>query len=249
MSIFKLSQKDQASTIDIHHDFEFVDCGLNGLHVISIGAVIDGPKKRSLFYGINNDFFNSDVFLDMVNDEGKLSEKSNNTWMFENVFKHIICRVGAKTVSISDARLAIAHGRKFSIHAEDQKPVSKPVPTVVVGTPDEIKEALLKVVSAASPAGETTVRPWGYYTAHDHVCLANLFGGMRNMPDNWCYFSLDIRQMSDIFGQDHDDFNPNTPHHPLYDAVAQYKTARKLAVFVANADPKTLGNLVKGATA
>jgi hypothetical protein len=243
MSVF--NPTDKASTVELHHDFEFVDAGLDGLHFISVGCVAAGPSKSALFYGINKDFFGTELFHDMTRDEN--SDSENNTWMFDHVFKHIKCRVGKKLTDLATARLAIAEGAKFSIIAEDQAPVSKPKPTVVVGTVSEIKEALLKVVAGVSPKGvEITVQPWGYYTAHDHVLLANIFGGMRHMPDNWRYYSIDVRQLTDILGQDHDDFNPNTPHHPLYDAVAQFKTARKMADLVSSVSSAKLGALVKG---
>lgn len=243
MSVFRPA--DKASIVELHHDFEFVDAGLDGLHFISVGCVAAGPKKSALFYAINRDFFATDLFRDMIRDENNDSE--NNTWMFNHVFKHIKCRVGKKLTDLTTARLAIAEGAKFSIVAEDQAPVSKPKPTVIVGSVEEIKEALLKVVASVSPKGiETTVQPWGYYTAHDHVLLANIFGGMRHMPDNWRYYSIDVRQLTDILGQDHDDFNPNTPHHPLYDAVAQFKTARKMADLVESLPLQKLGALVKG---
>jgi hypothetical protein len=243
MSVF--NPADRAALVEIHHDFEFVDDGSNGLHFISVGCVIAGPKKSTLFYAINSDFFTSDVFTDMVNNDNEDSD--NNTWMFEHVFKHIICRIGTRKVDLTTARLAIASGKKFSIHAEDQQPVSKPTPTVIVGTTEQIKDALLKAVSSVAPKGDYEVQPWGYYIAHDHVLLANIFGGMRKMPENWRYYSLDVRQLSDVLGQDHDDFNPNTPHHPLYDAVAQYKTAKKLTKLVASTEASKLGTLVKGA--
>lgn len=35
---------------------------------------------------------------------------------------------------------------------------------------------------------------WGYYSSYDHVCLAQLFGRMVDMPDGVPWFTRDIKQ-------------------------------------------------------
>lgn len=58
---------------------------------------------------------------------------------------------------------------------------------------------------------------WGYYSAYDHVVLAQLFGAMINFPEGWPFYTKDIKQFCDSLG------NPKLPeddgsHHALHDA-------------------------------
>jgi hypothetical protein len=39
---------------------------------------------------------------------------------------------------------------------------------------------------------------WGYYSAYDHVVLAQLFGRMVDMPDGVPWFTQDIRQLKEM---------------------------------------------------
>lgn len=247
MSIFKLDAATAKNRVNVHHDFEFVDDGLKGLFFISIGAVIEGPKAKKLFYGINESFFKSERFIAMCAENNK-----QNDWMFENVFSHIqanmLGRELQEVMSLSEGRRFIAKrgAKSFEIRQRDQRTLSKPTPTIIVGTTEQIKNKLVETIESTIDSKSYEIQPWGYYTAHDHVLLSNLFGNMSNMPDNWIYYSYDIRQMTDIFGLDHDDWNPNTPHHPLYDAIAQYKMAKRIQDHIAKIDATELGKAVKG---
>lgn len=41
---------------------------------------------------------------------------------------------------------------------------------------------------------------WGYYSAYDHVALAQLFGPMVEMPEGWPYYTRDVKQLAEDWG-------------------------------------------------
>jgi hypothetical protein len=59
---------------------------------------------------------------------------------------------------------------------------------------------------------------WGWYSAYDHVVMAQLYGPMVNLPKSFPMYTCDIKQMCDRHG------NPKLPpqdgqeHNALYDA-------------------------------
>jgi len=114
---------------------------------------------------------------------------------------------------------------------------------IVVGTQATIRRKLVAMVAAATTFKKPEVRQWCYYSAHDTVCFNNLFGGMMHKPDNWCNYAIDLRLLSDVFGKDHDDYNPEAkyPHHPLFDALGQYETAMALQKTLLNGNVVDIG--------
>lgn len=244
MGVFNVPKSVRLSMVDIHHDFEFVDEGNDGLHTISIGAVIEGDLGRKLFYGIYKGFFDSDVFKRMLK-----IDNDQNKWMRKNVMKHIFVRLAGgakKPVTIDEAWDDLRNGAKFSIAANYQELSGRTDVDVYVGSITGIKTKLLAVVDAVTSADKPTVRQWCYYSAHDTVCFNNLFGGMMGKPDGWCNYAIDLRLLTDVMGLKHDDYNPEAklPHHPLFDALGQYATAEKLRKFVAKSEASALGKLV-----
>lgn len=235
MRVFNLSDAQKRRTVDIHHDFEFVDEGPAGLHIISMGAVFEGYKRKKLLYAINRDFFSTPLFKRMCE-----TNNEQNTWMFDNVFTHINVRVetrqGQVRLTAKGARKAVAAGKTVTVLAVDQKVQGRGNATVIVGTLAQIRAKVEATIASVTDAPEAKrhVRQWCYYSAHDVVCFDNLFGGMINVPESFAYHAIDLRLLTDVFGQKHDSFNPDAkyPHHPLFDALAQYETAKKLAVLV-----------------
>lgn len=64
---------------------------------------------------------------------------------------------------------------------------------------------------------------WGYYSAYDHVVLAQLFGRMVDMPDGVPWFTQDIRQLKEMLLRNEGlryEFpkQEDTEHHALNDA-------------------------------
>jgi hypothetical protein len=245
MGIFNIAKADEEKFVDIHHDFEFVDAGAAGLPTVSIGAVICSGSKLSYLYGIDSTFFETTMFLDLCRTKNK-----QNDWLFENMFVHIRVRLDKelKSISLNDARGRITKNTVVRLVAADQrtKEMDALGVQIVVGTQAAIRRKLVQMVSASTTFKKPEVRQWCYYSAHDTVCFNNLFGGMLHKPDNYSNYAIDIRVLSDVFGQKHDDFNPAAkhPHHPLFDALAQYETALKLQELVLKKNSVNLGRLV-----
>lgn len=61
-------------------------------------------------------------------------------------------------------------------------------------TKAEIREQLLEFVGKRRPEW------WAYYCSYDHVALAQLFGKMIDLPDNWPKYTLDLKQYADFLG-------------------------------------------------
>lgn len=63
---------------------------------------------------------------------------------------------------------------------------------------------------------------WGYYSAYDHVVLAQLFGRMVDMPEGVPWFTQDIRQLKEMLKNEgwRYEFPKQTSveHHALEDA-------------------------------
>lgn len=63
---------------------------------------------------------------------------------------------------------------------------------------------------------------WGYYSAYDHVVLAQLFGRMVDMPRGIPWFTMDIRQLQEMLKNEGWDYSfpeqEGTEHHALNDA-------------------------------
>ena len=52
------------------------------------------------------------------------------------------------------------------------------------------------------------------------------------VPASFQQMCYDLRLLGEAFGYKHDDLNPNTPHHALSDAIAQYEMTQKLRSLV-----------------
>lgn len=59
------------------------------------------------------------------------------------------------------------------------------------------------------------VELWGYFSAYDHVCLAQCFGSMMQLPDSIPMHTKDLKQ---LVGKERIRFNPENEHHALSDA-------------------------------
>ena len=45
---------------------------------------------------------------------------------------------------------------------------------------------------------------WGYYSAYDHVALAQLFGPMVELPKGWPFYTRDVEQHAEDWGYEED---------------------------------------------
>lgn len=59
---------------------------------------------------------------------------------------------------------------------------------------------------------------WGYYPSYDHVCLAQLFGRMVNMPDGIPWFTMCVKQLAVSMGVTTLPTQDDVHHHALADA-------------------------------
>lgn len=59
------------------------------------------------------------------------------------------------------------------------------------------------------------VELWGYFSAYDHVCLAQCFGSMIQLPDSIPMHTKDLKQ---LVGGKRIGFTPENEHHALSDA-------------------------------
>lgn len=59
---------------------------------------------------------------------------------------------------------------------------------------------------------------YGYFADYDHVCLAQLFGRMIDMPHPWPKYTLDIKQVWLMLGKPELPKQINGEHHALNDA-------------------------------
>lgn len=60
------------------------------------------------------------------------------------------------------------------------------------------------------------VELWGYFSAYDHVCLAQCFGSMLQLPDSIPMHTKDLKQL--IPARTRIKFTPEDEHHALSDA-------------------------------
>lgn len=121
----------------------------------------------------------------------------DDQWMQENVLPHIPCR-GEKRNGIVFRTL------------DRTETVVKPKWVIA----NEVREFILK-----SPRTGDTPFLWAYYSAYDHVALAQLFGKMINLPDGIPMFTHELKQLMETMPgnwkpptQDEDE------HHALADA-------------------------------
>lgn len=72
---------------------------------------------------------------------------------------------------------------------------------------------------------------WADHAAYDHVCLAQLYGPMNQLPDHMPRFTHDIQQEAARLGLTDTDLPqpaPDGEHHALHDAVNVYNRWRYL---------------------
>ncbi|WP_313813010.1 3'-5' exoribonuclease domain-containing protein [Glutamicibacter sp.] len=88
----------------------------------------------------------------------------------------------------------------------------------------KFKERIRDEVPAFLTADHTPPELWAWYSAYDHVALAQLFGRMINLPTGIPMFTNDVRSLSTWTGID------RLPKQPigLHDALADARHARAM---------------------
>jgi hypothetical protein len=226
-------------TVDIYYDFEFSDEGSNGIHVISMGAVLEGDNGRKTFYGINAAFFN-EHFLKMLAEhrswiqEGKPADsKLDHSFMFEHVFKFIKARIGADAISTLDLCLKQPFEttvRYLNIVSSQESKSN----LETVGPLSDLKQGLIHLVNEVSGGSHATVRLFGYYSAYDHVCLCQLFGRMLDLPKEWNWYTYDLMTLINGYNIDPKLILAKGDHNQLTDALATRQSWSNLYKYVSN---------------
>ncbi len=84
----------------------------------------------------------------------------------------------------------------------------------------EIRNAVTKFLSEGAKG--TPLELWGWYSSYDHVCLAQLFGRMIDLPE-WCpMLTKDLKQEFERAGCDGSPYIPRqstAKHNALEDAL------------------------------
>jgi hypothetical protein len=79
----------------------------------------------------------------------------------------------------------------------------------------QIRDEVLAFINA----GEGKPEFWGYCSAYDHVALAQLFGPMINLPEEWPMYTKDLKQWCDELGNPEMPKQIGTEHNALADAL------------------------------
>lgn len=184
----------------IYYDTEFIDTGAH-IDLISIGMVSEnGPE----YYAVSCEF--------------SMKNLVRNTWLIDHVWPSLPQVRG-------DARMRTMHGHR-----------AKSVNSLV-----RLHEALFDrydpaVKTRAQIAREVhdfvvAVRDpqlWAWYGAYDHVCLAQLFGKMIDLPRGIPMYTCDLKQEADRLG------NPTVPRQEAgaHNALADARHNRVIAKFL-----------------
>lgn len=97
---------------------------------------------------------------------------------------------------------------------------------------DQVLQFVRRAANDSAPdlaATRDDVQLWGYYSAYDHVLLAQLFGTMMDLPEPIPMFTMDIRQEMARLGVNRDQLpNCEGAHNALVDAEWNMEALRYL---------------------
>lgn len=230
---------DPDESIGFHFDTEFVDNGVRGVALISLGAVLYFRGHTRKFYAIHRPFFSTTAFHDLLSASHGDREYENATWLCKNVFKHFDVRFEDGSVynmrehwdmfrKFGAARRELMADSTVFIDKAGFVPDHDAEKCFVVGDMQGIRDRLCHVVNnfaGTSGNADAEVQPIAYVATTDMSLLFSVLGGskgLNGMPDNWRYYAQDLRALQDIFGLDHEKFNPTCPHHAGLDSEIQF---------------------------
>ncbi|MEU2403410.1 3'-5' exoribonuclease [Streptomyces rubiginosohelvolus] len=147
------------------YDWEFLEDGRT-IEPISIGVVASDGRE---YYAVNA------LLASRFKGWSLRRRIRKNQWLMENVISHLPQPHG-------DWRLHMPKSWLFNYHDPAVKPMSRiaaEVKAFILGTdPDELPDVEL----------------WANYGAYDHVCLAQMWGRMIDLPEGVPMFTSDIQQ-------------------------------------------------------
>ena len=182
----------------LFYDCEFVEDG-STIDLVSIGIVADNGDE---YYAVSGEF--------------DLKKFAANDWLMANVWPSLPqVRGDARMMILSSIRegaSAYKHAKRlFSRGDPDVKPRR------VIA--DEVRQF---ICSFPDP------QLWAWYGAYDHVCLAQLFGRMIDLPDGVPMWTNDLKQECVRLG------DPRVPEQAegVHNALADARHNRVIARFL-----------------
>lgn len=175
----------------VWYDFEFLERGPKfPIIPISVGMVREDGKQ---LYLINGEF-GIDAFLE-------------HDWLRENVAPHLPLRWAPGTRIAQDGTLADGY-----MWDEDHEDYDN------VWSLDVIAQKVETFILGDDPKADPP-ELWGWFPSYDHVCLAQLFGRMVDLPAGFPKRTNDIQQVADMMGVSIDTTRDADEHHALDDAL------------------------------
>ena len=162
------------------YDCEFIEDGRT-IELVSIGIVAEDGRE---YYAVNG------------NVQWERIARSENTWVRENVWKHLPTS-GPGQLSLN----------RYAQSVKEKWKIAEEVRRFLLGDTRDGQVPLIEL--------------WGDYPAYDHVCLAQLWGRMTDLPAGLPIRTNCLIQLADSLGISEKNFpkqDPDTQHHALYDA-------------------------------
>lgn len=144
-----------------------------------------------------------------VNEDAPWKRIAKHTWLVDNVASSLPQIHG-------DRRLHVSRSNPFALDFDHPSMRTKSL------IASDVKKLLL--------SGDREPELWAWYVAYDHVCLAQLWGPMMNLPEGIPMYTHDLKQECDRQG------NPALPeqasgeHNALADARHNLVRARALGL-------------------
>lgn len=156
---------------------------------ISIGMVADDGRE---LYLVNEE----------VDDDPLKKRIRRHRWLMDNVIPHLPLRDGK--VNRSSAHTQGGDWGHYSLDQHDNRVVSRRF----------MRNAIRNFLEASAP-----VELWGYYSAYDHVLLAQQYGPMISRPAAMPMWTNDVQQVAATMGLDNSlPEQTGTAHNALDDA-------------------------------
>ena len=135
-------------------------------------------------------------------DDDPLKERiRRHRWLMANVVPHLPLRDKMTTTGVLAEG---GHWGYYNLDLADNRVVSRRF----------MRNAIRDFLEASAP-----VQLWGYYSAYDHVALAQQFGAMINRPSAMPMWTNDIQQIAAALGLDNSlPAQHGTVHNALEDA-------------------------------
>lgn len=175
------------------YDSEFLDTGTT-IELISIGIVAEDGRE---YYGVNSEMPEKEI--------------SNNRWLCENVVPHLPLSGRDKVVHRHDSG-------SYYWSLDMKSTLVKPKWVIA----NEVREFILTPQpypqSGLVLPEDFPTELWAYYSAYDHVVLAQLWGRMIDPPKGIPMWTHDLMQLWETAGRPDKPKESEDQHNALADA-------------------------------